>query len=448
MKTLINKVSNPVMAQIDKYLPKGSFGRKVLIMLTGTVAGQLIAVLLSPVLTRIFSPEDFGALGSFSAFIMVLSIIAMLRYEVAIPMTKTKTEESNLVALCFIILSVMTALLTFFLMVVLSEETWQIFFVYPFSYRWLLPFGFFAVAAYQIMVYLATKQEDFKTLSKTKLYQGAAGPLTQIGLGLGGVGVLGLIVGFVVGQSTGITILFSKLVLKTKALKDDISIANMKAVAIRFKRFPLVSMWSALIGILSSRAALFLVLPVLYSPVVAGFVFLIDRVIARPLLLLTTSILQVYVGDVAKTLNGDPSVVKKRFVKLSIQQVVVVGAWLLIVNLAAPPLFPIVFGSEWGDAVPYLHTLSIIYFGQMVTMPLMQTLQVMEYHVRMLVWQVFKAIMIVGSFVLSYHWGYTALEGLMLYSVCGFTASAILYIIILHAVLTLKASPQTEDQNA
>ncbi len=448
MKTLINKVSNPVMAQIDKYLPKGSFGRKVLIMLTGTVAGQLIAVLLSPVLTRIFSPEDFGALGSFSAFIMVLSIIAMLRYEVAIPMTKTKTEESNLVALCFIILSVMTALLTFFLMVVLSEETWQIFFVYPFSYRWLLPFGFFAVAAYQIMVYLATKQEDFKTLSKTKLYQGAAGPLTQIGLGLGGVGVLGLIVGFVVGQSTGITILFSKLVLKTKALKDDISIANMKAVAIRFKRFPLVSMWSALIGILSSRAALFLVLPVLYSPVVAGFVFLIDRVIARPLLLLTTSILQVYVGDVAKTLNGDPSVVKKRFVKLSIQQVVVVGAWLLIVNLAAPPLFPIVFGSEWGDAVPYLHTLSIIYFGQMVTMPLMQTLQVMEYHVRMLVWQVFKAIMIVGSFVLSYHWGYTALEGLMLYSVCGFTASAILYIIIFHAVLTLKASPQTEDQNA
>ncbi len=448
MKTLINKVSNPVMAQIDTYLPKGSFGRKVLIMLTGTVAGQLIAVLLSPVLTRIFSPEDFGALGSFSAFIMVLSIIAMLRYEVAIPMTKTKTEESNLVALCFIILSVMTALLTFFLMVVLSEETWQIFFVYPFSYRWLLPFGFFAVAAYQIMVYLATKQEDFKTLSKTKLYQGAAGPLTQIGLGLGGVGVLGLIVGFVVGQSTGITILFSKLVLKTKALKDDISIANMKAVAIRFKRFPLVSMWSALIGILSSRAALFLVLPVLYSPVVAGFVFLIDRVIARPLLLLTTSILQVYVGDVAKTLNGDPSVVKKRFVKLSVQQVVVVGAWLLIVNLAAPPLFPIVFGSEWGDAVPYLHTLSIIYFGQMVTMPLMQTLQVMEYHVRMLVWQVFKAIMIVGSFVLSYHWGYTALEGLMLYSVCGFTASAILYIIILHAVLTLKASPQTEDQNA
>ncbi len=442
MKQASRKLKATMMKPVDRYLPHGSFGRKVFIMLTGTVAGQMISVLLSPVLTRIYTPEEFGALGSFSALIMVLSVAAMLRYEFAIPLTKTKSEESNLIALCFLILSVFTAIMTFVLAFACPQELWEQYFVYPHVYRWLLPIGFFAVSAYQILVYVATKQDDFKTLSKTKLYQGAAGPFTQIGLGLSGVGTLGLIVGFVVGQSTGITILFSKLIVKTKAMQDDISWANMKKVGARFIRFPKVSVWSGIIGMLSSRMMLFLVLPVLYSPVIAGLVFLTDRVIARPLTLLTTSIMQVYFGDIAKSVQKNPANIKSRFLKLSVQQVVVVGGWLVLINLVAPFVFAPVFGPEWGDAVPYLQVLSISYFAQMVMMPLLHTLQALELHGRTLAWQIFHAVMVIGSFIVGFYLKLEPLEGLLLYSVCKFTAQGILYIIIFHAIFTMK--PATE----
>src|SRR4029077_8135319 len=98
----------------------------------------------------------------------------------------------------------------------------------------------------------------------------------------------------------------------------------------------------------------------------AGFVFLTDRIIGRPLLLISTSILQVYIGDMSRLVNDDPEAMRRRFLQLAMHQLMIVAGWLALVNLAAPTLFPIVFGEEWQGAVPYLQVLRIAYLPQMV----------------------------------------------------------------------------------
>ena len=51
---------------LDKLKPKSEFSRNVLTLMTGTTIAQAIPIAISPILTRIYTPEDFGvfAFGS------------------------------------------------------------------------------------------------------------------------------------------------------------------------------------------------------------------------------------------------------------------------------------------------------------------------------------------------------------------------------------------------
>ena len=242
----------------------------------------------------------------------------------------------------------------------------------------------------------------FNIIARTKVSQGAIGPLSQIGMGLAGAGAWGLIIGFIIGQSTGIGLLFSRLVLAPHVLRN-VSAAGMMAMAKRFRRFPLISSWSGLINAVGSSYFLLVAVPLLYTNAAAGFVFLTDRIIGRPLLLISTSILQVYVGNVSKLLGSDPTAIRQRFLQLAGHQLVIVATWLAVTNAAAPYLFPLVFGKEWQAAVPYLHVLSIAYLPQMVMHALTHTLQVIERQKCLsAAWETGRLIAVVAAFAGSY----------------------------------------------
>ncbi len=45
---------------MNKFFPKNEFAKNVLTLITGTTTAQTIPIIISPLLTRIYSPEDFG----------------------------------------------------------------------------------------------------------------------------------------------------------------------------------------------------------------------------------------------------------------------------------------------------------------------------------------------------------------------------------------------------
>ena len=52
------------MDKLRSFVPKGQFARSVGILAGGTALGQAITVLAAPVLTRLFTPDDFGVLDT------------------------------------------------------------------------------------------------------------------------------------------------------------------------------------------------------------------------------------------------------------------------------------------------------------------------------------------------------------------------------------------------
>jgi O-antigen/teichoic acid export membrane protein len=402
-------------------LGRRPFLKNVSIMFTGSATGQMVSILLSPVLTRLYSPEQVGILSVYLAILTILVVVASLRYELALPLVATEEDAINLVAVCgcaLIATTTMIAIAAF----AIPEEALEAVWPTPINashiagFRALLVIGFSCLGGYFIALYLATWQGAYRAIARTRLYQGIVGPLTQIGLGAAGLGAPGLLIGSILGQSTGTVSLFHGLLQMRRTLLCAISVRRMVALARRYCRFPLIASWAALIDKAGGNQLLYLLVTVEYSAQIAGFIFLAERIIARPLLLVGTSILQVFIGEAGKTAGTEPERFRKRFYQIISRQFLLAGAWVMSTNLAATFLFPIVFGARWGNAVIYLEAMSVCYLAQAVVLPVFHTLQIMEKQAIAAAWQLGRLLLVVSTFSLCIHFDVDAPKAILIYS--------------------------------
>lgn len=392
------------------------FTRNVLVMLTGTVAGQGVSLLLSPILTRVYGPSEFGYLSVYSAALGILGVMASLGLDLAIPLAATEFECANLLALCGLSLVGTTGLTGLFMLIpadVLSRLS-----LGPLaSYRYLLPIGFACLGSYYIMVAVATWAAAFKDIARTRISQGVSGPVSQIVLGVLGAGTPGLVVGWIIGQSSGTLLLMTRVVLHRRALVHGFAWSGMMAAARRYAHFPLFASWARLLDMAGGGTILYVIITACFSSKIAGFMFLSERVIGRPLLLVSTSFLQVFTGEAGRALNHNPAMLRRRFYQVVPLQFLFAACWIVLANAVAGWAFPLLFGSEWAGAIPYLRALSLSYLALTVLHPVSTTLQMVEWQVAGAVWQICRLILVVASVLLAWHAGASAVTALWFSSI-------------------------------
>src|SRR5690625_1256817 len=86
-----------------KKIFKKKFVRNVFIVASGAVGAQALSLLLSPIITRLYGPEAFGVLGTFTALTKIVIPIAALTYPVAIVLPKSDNNAKSIIKLSFII---------------------------------------------------------------------------------------------------------------------------------------------------------------------------------------------------------------------------------------------------------------------------------------------------------------------------------------------------------
>ncbi len=439
MKTFKNFTLR-INKKLGSRLASGSFGHNVMLMFLGTAIGQMGSIILSPVLTRIYTPEDFGVLGIYMTVIFILSLIASLRYEIAIPLTRSEEETSNILAVCAFSLCLTSSVVGAFLYLNPQAPYYlqsSLGMLWP--YRMLVPVGMFAIGLYQVLVGYATHRKNFKSISQTKVYQGYGGPVIQIILGLSGANIWGLISGFIVGQSMGVTMLFKKLMPQPRQIIQNISWQHMKDIAWRFRNFPLVSSFSVLVGTFSGDNLLLMVIPVLYdSATITGFIFFISRIVGRPIYMISTSILQVYMGDISKSRDADPKAMRKRFLNIVRFQFVIVSVWLALVNLTAEYLVPVIFGQQWAGCVPYIYILTIAYLPQMTLHAVSDTLQILEKQKLSACIDIFRLLLISSIFVWGYFYKIDVFHLLTVYCLVRASISVILFFIMYRSIQAMQ----------
>jgi hypothetical protein len=83
---------------LNRWIPQGSFARNVSLLAGGTALSQVLAILVSPILTRIYMPSDFGALQIFIALMSLVVVAAAGRYEVALLLPEDEQSAIDVLA--------------------------------------------------------------------------------------------------------------------------------------------------------------------------------------------------------------------------------------------------------------------------------------------------------------------------------------------------------------
>lgn len=413
-------------ATLSRRFRRGGFARNVALLVGGTALAQVVSALVAPVLTRLYTPADFGIAALYASIAGLAWAVGTLRYELAITLPKDEPSAANVLCLAEVVVVIVA--------IVLGGAVWWLRDrigawthtpeLTPFL--WLMPITLLWGGTYKTLSYWAVRRRDFDRLARTKVSQGLGYALTSLALGFLRVRPLGLIVGGVVGQSAGCGTLVA-LVLKhdMEAIKS-IRFSRMMTQAWRYRRFPLFSVTSEL-----NAAAAYLPSLMIASAFGAGVVgsfALVTRVMRLPLSFVGTAIGQVYTGEVAHLIRENPKALYSLLIRTT-KRLAVLGIVVVVIGAAAPLYFPVVFGAQWREAGYFCLVMTPMMYAQFVVSPISSVANLLERQDIQLYGDGARAALIVAVFWLARHQQWQAMPAMLAFSI-GMTVTYIGFMLV------------------
>ncbi|MFG1487949.1 oligosaccharide flippase family protein, partial [Oceanospirillum sp. HFRX-1_2] len=335
-----------MLSEVKNKFIKNSFARSVGILLSGTASAQLLLVLASPLLTRLYTPDDFGVLAVYASILNIITVFCCLRYEVSIPLPKTDIEAYNIMALCASVLTLLTIVISGVFAV------WGDYFLDILNmnrlipYTWLIPVGFYFTGLYAILKYWAVRKKKFKDIALTRMRQSVSMLFLQITLYKFGAAIL--VLGQAAGQGVGFFRLSNTVNIK-RALKT-VRMKRINKLSIRYKNFPLFSTWTGIFNAIGSQLPP-LIFAAVFSSSAAGLYALAHRVVSMPASIIGQAVGNVFLSSAPQAHREgslDQLLLK---VVLTLSMLAFPAGMFMVVN--SETLFSLLFGENWGVAGVY-----------------------------------------------------------------------------------------------
>ena len=412
---------------IQRLKPKSEFSRNVLTLMTGTSIAQAIPIAITPILTRLYTPEDFGLLALFVAITAVFATIANGRYEIAIMLPKKDEDAVNVLALGFII-NLFISLGLFFSVIVIYIF-WGDFIDESKLGFWLfiIPLSVFITGAFNLLNYFNIRKKYYKDLRDATVFKSFVLVVTQLSIGMIKEGVAGLITGQVLSQLTANMKLLRNL-LKGDEPLQPVKKTKLLALAKKYQDFPKHNAPAAL----SDTAALklpSLLLPKLFGLAMSGYFFLAHKMISIPSALIGQSISQVFFQEISAKKNMS-SKCWPFFIK-TVKRLFFIGLPVsILIALLGPYLFKIVFGEQWNVSGEVARYLAIVFLFTFVVSPVSSVFSVSGYIKRGAYWRYMYLLTSLSVFAFSMLADFVFFEFVLLYT----AHEVVLYLIYFYLI--------------
>jgi len=334
----------------------------------GTIFAQMLSMLLSPIITRLYTPEEFGTLSLYVSILTIIIFSTTFSYDVAIPVADDEKKAVNILSLCTIILFLSTIILTIILFF-FGESLLNYFNANSLvKYKYLMPLGFFTTGFYTSLSQWTIRKKDFKSISITKYSQSITGNITKIILGYLSLGTVGLLAGQILKSGAGISTLLKPVLINDRNLIKNVSVKNIKNAAKRYMRFPLYTAPTKLLLSLSTHLP-FIFISGLYSTSIVGLYSLANIITFLPTTLVSQSVGDVFLGEAASIGKNNAKRIKELYNKLLKKLILIVSVPMIILIIFGPILFAFVFGQNWYEAGVYSRILTIYMFSYFIFHP-------------------------------------------------------------------------------
>lgn len=412
------------------------FWRNIGILAGGTVFAQALMALALPVLTRVYSPEDFSLLAVYMGLLGIFTVVSCLRLNIAIPLPERDEDALNLTTLSLMAVVMFCLLLAGAVVFIpdiiisyLKQPNLR-------PYLWMIPAGVFVAAGYNALQYWATRKRRFGLVTRTRVTRAVGGIGTQLGFGVASPSPFGLLFGHFVYSGLGIIALLRSMWRFDRALFTSINRGALLRNLGIYRRFPLYSVPESLLNVAGIQVPILIIAAASAGPD-AGFIMLAMRVMGLPMGLVGSSVAQVYLVDAPDkhrkgNLREFTLDTMQALFKVSVVPFIVVGG-------LSPFLFPLVFGEEWTRAGVIVAWMTPWFILQFVASPMSMILPVTGQLRTAVLLQGFGFFLRVGSIlaIMSVNAPYLA----EVYAISGAVFYGV-YVMVILAVLRKEAGAQ------
>lgn len=387
-------------------------------------------MIFSPVITRLYGPEAFGMLGTFTAILAVVMPVAALAYPIAIVLPKSDADAKSLaklsVGLAFAVATITT-------LVLLTAGDWvaQMLSLEAIgAFLLLIPVAMLFSAFHQILAQWLIRKKQFKITARVAVMQALVINLSKTGVGfLHPVGVA-LIVLATLGQAFHALLLWAGMRGRDIALPSgDESTATIQELAKRHRDFPLFRAPQNTINAFSESLPV-LMLASLFGPSSAGFYSLGKMVMGVPLTLVAKSVGDVFYPRVTEAVNNNENV----FGLVLKATIALAGIGILPFTLViafGPLLFSLVFGSEWAMAGEYARWLALWLFFGFINRPSVAAMPALGLQPWLLLYELFSTGLKIAALALGFWYFDNDLIAIALMCASGVVSYSILILKVL-----------------
>ena len=409
---------------------KNEFLKNTSILVGGTIVAQLISILSSPVLSRIFTTEDFGLFATFMAIVGVFSNFSSLKYELAIVVEKRNDSAKRIQLLSYVIVLAFTLLFT----CIIICTPYSIFKKYNLdvgNYIYILiPLVFFT-GIYTIQSNVLNREKKYKSLSISGIVNKISIVFFQIVLGFFGLKLLGLVLGNLLGLAIVVFVIYF-LEKKDFSVLNFLNYSELKLVANKHYRFPKFTMPQTLLNTLSQQAPIY-ILGYYYGLEVVGAYWMAMRIIQLPSLLVGKSIGQVYYQQ-AFEVSESKEKTKKLFNTTTLYLLKLTVVPVLIIFFFGKQLFIFVLGNDWELAGEFSKWMILWVGTGFITPPTMMSLMIFNKQKLNMIYDIILTvirvvILILGGLFLS------SLETIIIFSLVGFVFNFGLVVYVKYKVI-------------
>ena len=424
-----------MIQRIKKYINKSEFVSNSLTLFTGTTIAQIIPLLVSPFLSRIYTPENFGLLALYMSIVSILAVFSTGRYELAIMLPKKNSDAINIFALSVMVAFVVSIIILIVILFFNNQISSFIgnreisFFLY------FIPISVFSLGLYKSLNYWFNRNNKFKSIAKSKVIAGSTNSGLALGTGLIKKGSYGLIFAWIIGQLASSVFLLYKLIIHEKEYFKKIKRVKIIAVSRRYKKFPIFDTWSELLNVLSVQLPI-IILTYFYGETITGHYSFAYKILLLPFSLLAFSMGQAFFKNANELKSSGKEIstftfgVLKKLILISFIPLAVFGFF-------GDFIFPFIFGKEWLIAGNYSRIFSLWIFIIFISSPLTNLFAIYEKQRTNLIFNLVMILSRIGLLIYMSKRGYDDYSSVFVYVVSGFVFR-FLYLLLIIRIAKIK----------
>lgn len=346
---------------------KSDFVKNVFTLMTGTVIAQIIPIASTPLLTRIYSPQDFGVFGIYLSITTIFGTICTLSYPFAILVSNKDDDAIDIVHLCVISTLIFSVIFGFLLLFFKSNiatifKTPEINTIY-----YLFPISTINIGLGTTFSLWANRNKFYKIVSISRASAALTGAILNILLGLITSSAFGLIISSVINQFILSSILITYSICKNTQLLNFLNSKNILKQAIIHKKYAIFTFPGEMLNVILNQLPIYF-LNIFASKTEVGYFNMSNRILGLPIIYIGRSISEVFQQKASEFYSrfGNCSTLFLKTAKfLTLISIIPFSILLLF----GPQLFSLILGFEWAEAGVYARYLSLLYLLRFIVRP-------------------------------------------------------------------------------